>query len=281
MGAPPRGGTAGRRWGHGPTGDPRGAARGTHPGSGERPARDEFPHLAGLSGPAPNADSVSKRCALGGTGRMIGRRRWLGLGIAMVGAGMLAACGSGAAAQGPGANGPAGGSSAAAPGGSPGTAVEDFTEYGSDDDLNKAWIANPSGDQITASLSKTVKADGRPAMEMDFTVGGKGYSGLEFNTNQDWSKAKGVQFVYQGDGGGAGLTFQFKDGNGEYWEANATLSDKKQHTAQFTWASFHQASWNQNPGNALDANALAAIGQVSFYFGGKSGTCYVGDIRAV
>ncbi len=214
---------------------------------------------------------------------MIYRRRWLGLGIAILGAGLLAACGSAAApaAGGAGTSRLPAGSATATPAGSSGITVEDFTEYGSDDDLNKAWVPNPNGDAITASLSKSVKADGKPTMQMDFTVGGKGYSGLEFNTTQDWSKAKSIQFVYQGDGGGAGLTFQFKDGNGEYWEAKATLSDKKQHTAQFKWADFKQASWNQNPANALDANALAAIGQVSWYFGGKSGTCYVGDIRAV
>lgn len=160
-------------------------------------------------------------------------------------------------------------------------AIDTFENYGGDNaGLQSVWTINSSGDNVTAALDSSNKNDGSYGLKYEYTVGSKGFCGLEKNTSHaDWTGTNGIQLWLKPDGSNRNLSVQFKEASGDYWKAQLALSGTEGRWVDIPFSSFSRPDWQGGSGT-IELNDIIEFG---FYVDGAQGTgaIYFDSIKPV
>ncbi|WP_308636183.1 carbohydrate binding domain-containing protein [Paenibacillus silvisoli] len=163
--------------------------------------------------------------------------------------------------------------------------IDDFGSYEGDNArLQAAYMPNSGGDAITLSLSPDVKdgSEGYGAGLHYALTDAKGYAGVSKAMDGiDWSGTNGIRLWVKPDGQNRGLTVQFKEASGEYWEAKLRLAGDEARLVDIPFHAFGRPGWNAPVNGVID---LGAIAEFSLYVekggsGAGEGTLYLDSIQ--
>ncbi|SFT16700.1 CIA30 family protein [Paenibacillus sp. BC26] len=162
--------------------------------------------------------------------------------------------------------------------------IDTFESYEGDDSrLQAAYTPNSGGDAVSLSLSPDVKAGGEYGLQLDYSLtDAKGYAGVSKNMEGiDWSGNNGIELWYKPDGRNRGITVQFKETSGEYWEAKLRVSGDEARLVQIPFHAFARPGWNAPVNGVID---LGSIAEFSLYVekggsGAGEGTLYFDSIQ--
>ncbi|MGO4109458.1 CIA30 family protein [Paenibacillus sp. YAF4_2] len=150
--------------------------------------------------------------------------------------------------------------------------VDTFEYYqGSSSLAGAAYTRNTSGDAIAASLDSTWKKGGKYALKLDYTLtDALGYAGVNKALGMmDWSEGgNAVQFWMLPNGANHGLTFQFKETDGDIWEAQIMMAGTEEQLVTIPLAGFSRTRWSTGDG-VLDVSSVA---EYSIYVNKGSGS---------
>lgn len=163
--------------------------------------------------------------------------------------------------------------------------VDFFETYEGDNaKLQAAYTVNSGGDSIVPVLTGEFKHEGQFGLKLEYALTDeRGYAGLTKSMDGiDWTGYNGIRFWYQPDGQERGLTVQFKETSGEFWEAKLLLKGTEEQLVQIPFHLFTQPGWNQAVNGRVD---MQAIDEFSLYVekgngGAGQGALYFDSIEA-
>lgn len=155
--------------------------------------------------------------------------------------------------------------------------IDTFESYADNSQLNSAYTANTSGNDVTVSLVEN--ANGK-TMSFVYNVGSpNGYCGVNHTLSlRNVSAYKGVRFTLTGDNSGNSFTLQFRDKNDKYFEKQITVDFTGEKTFEVPFEQFKAPDWQSDSGT-LDTSGIV---QTAFYAGGggntDNGTYIIDDV---
>jgi mannan endo-1,4-beta-mannosidase len=157
-----------------------------------------------------------------------------------------------------------------------GSMVEDFEAYADSDELRRAFVRNPGGNNIVAELV-TTDASGQ-LMSYQYTIGNPSYAGLTRQNHKDWTGFTGLEFWLAPDESRRELVVQLHEQSGEYWEAVLSLDQKEAFTPRIPFKAFRHPPWSNYGNGVVDLNQIVDF---SFYVGGAagSGTIFIDTVK--
>lgn len=161
--------------------------------------------------------------------------------------------------------------------------IDDFESYvGDDAKLQAAYTPNADGDAVTLKLAPETKRGGDYGLDFGYDLtDAKGYAGISKNMGGiDWSNSGGIQLWVKPDGQNRGMTVQFKESSGEYWEAKVRLSGTEGRLIGIPFHAFARPGWNAPVNGVIDLNAIAEFSLYVEKGAGAAGkgSLYVDDI---
>ncbi|WP_127498216.1 S-layer homology domain-containing protein [Paenibacillus glycanilyticus] len=150
--------------------------------------------------------------------------------------------------------------------------IDSFDYYqGSSSLVGAAYARNTSGDMITASLDSAWKKSGSYALKLDYTLtDAVGYAGVNKALGaMNWSEGgNAVQFWMLPNGANHGLTFQFKETDGDIWEAQVSMAGTEEQLVTIPLAGLTRTKWSTGDG-IMDVSSVA---EYSIYVNKGSGS---------
>ncbi len=103
--------------------------------------------------------------------------------------------------------------------------IDDFEEYGSDEDLRAAWTVR-QGTTAAAFLETVNPGEGGSGLRMEYTLGGGSlsYAGLSRALSGDLSRIGSLRFWLKPDGSGRTLHIRLQETDTKYWYADRVLN---------------------------------------------------------
>lgn len=99
--------------------------------------------------------------------------------------------------------------------------IDDFEFYYDSLRISANYISNQYGDPITVTLDSENKKAGTYGMRLDYDLTNNGWGGVQMQTNgSNWNDQDGIQLWVKPSDTNHGVKVQFKETNGDTWEAN-------------------------------------------------------------
>ncbi|SFE77939.1 Carbohydrate binding domain (family 11) [Paenibacillus catalpae] len=150
--------------------------------------------------------------------------------------------------------------------------IDTFEYYqGSSSLARAAYTRNTSGDEIAASLDSAWKKTGNYALKLDYTLtDALGYAGVNKALGaMNWSEGgNAVRFWMLPNSADHGLTFQFKETDGDIWEAQVNMAGTEEQLVTIPLAGLSRTLWSTGDG-VLDVSSVA---EYSIYVNKGSGS---------
>lgn len=141
------------------------------------------------------------------------------------------------------------------------TLIEDFESYASTADMTAIWSSY-------IALTPSLELSAGKRVKLDYDFAGNGYSGFEnvFKddagnpVSYDWSDAYALKFWLEPDGSDNILTLQFKEADGDHWEAYTVMSPGQQAgEVIIPLSDFHMPHWGSTPSQVLNPNRIGFL----------------------
>ena len=139
--------------------------------------------------------------------------------------------------------------------------LDDFDGYDGHDALPRLfYLRQGKGNEIALGLDSAQHDSGGHGLLLTYQVGVPGFAGLTRKMyHSNWSSTRGLRFWLLPNATGHTLAIQFRETDGEYWEAWFPLVDRSAGVIEAPWSSFFRPDWSPAGNGAIDLGSIAEL----------------------
>ena len=121
-------------------------------------------------------------------------------------------------------------------------------------------LQNGKGNEITLGLDSAHHDSGAHGLLLTYQVGVPCFAGLTRKMyRSDWSSSRGLRFWLLPNATRHTLALQFRETDGEYWEAWFPLGDQTARVIEAPWSSFFRPGWSPVGNGSIDLRSIAEL----------------------